>query len=682
MNDQLNTTNPGINQNVKAYIKTLNDEEQSIIHYFARKYWNITRVEKLSIAKSDYHIAFLKPTKEISHAFNLYREVLLVFSSYDKFEPRSIDAIDSFDVQELRLEEICSFIISKDNNVATKLTTFLKTNQESRIIVPFTYQELTNNGLDDEYVPNKLRQLFYNRDLFGIQDPLKKDLYFFGRKELIHELVNKHLNSENSGIFGLRKTGKTSILYGVERALDRKQSVSLFIDCQTLHLKTWNEALLFIIDSLRTITNVKKTRLSDTELYQKDAMVAQAFSNDILNIYRNNKKRSILLIFDEIEHISYKTSISKEWREGDSFVKFWQILRSTYQTLRKDNVYTYLIAGTNPQCLELPKINQVDNPIFSQFQPLYIPNFTVEQTKEMLQRLGGYTGLIFQDEVIIRIEDDFGGHPLLMRQICSYIHRNVTSNRPVTITKASYEKYRKAYIDDENGFYQYAEMILSVLKDFYPDEYDMLTYLSLDDNVTFNGLANQEKAYIRHLLHFGIIQYDKITDTYYFCIEAIKDYLANKNRYRKLHLSETEKWKEIGERRNAIEPRLRRLVRIQLKASFGELLAVDKIKSALISTDSKNKEIIKRANAFTYKDYFDPAKVNIYLNTLFQAIKASYDSSFRYLFNEDIELFNSKTTILNKYARIDAHAKPISDADFETVRGALTWIENVLDEND
>ena len=175
-----NRTAPGVNKDTNFHF--LNEEEANIVDVFSRKYWYVTRVDRINIAGSNYNTVLIKPTKQISIAFNLYREVVVVFSNYQSFEPRSLDAVDSLNIQELRLEEICYIIISKDEEVCKKITTYLKSNQESRVIIPFTYSELLETK-DDEFIPNRLRQLFYQRDLFDIQDALKTDLYFFGRTD-------------------------------------------------------------------------------------------------------------------------------------------------------------------------------------------------------------------------------------------------------------------------------------------------------------------------------------------------------------------------------------------------------------------------------------------------------------------------------------------------------------------
>jgi hypothetical protein len=169
-------------------------EEKRIIEFLSSKDWFITRTENVHIAQSSYKLLLMKPSPAIVNAFNLHREIVVAFSPYDTFEPRSIDAIEYLDIQELRLEEICSILISKDDNVEQKVSTILKTNQEARVIIPFSYTEILMNMDNQDFLPNKLRKNFYSRDLFAIQDPLKKDLYFFGRRDFIHSLINKHLN--------------------------------------------------------------------------------------------------------------------------------------------------------------------------------------------------------------------------------------------------------------------------------------------------------------------------------------------------------------------------------------------------------------------------------------------------------------------------------------------------------
>lgn len=661
----------GINSSVRLDI--LLCEEKRIVERLSRQYWYVTRVQEVHIGESLFRVALIKPTTLITQKFNLVREVVVIFSSYERFEPRAFDVLSELNIQELRLEEICSIIISKDNNISQSISNILKSNQESRIFVPFSYAELDVDVESfDDYFLDKMRKCFYSRDLFGIQDPLKQELYFFGRRELIQELVNKNLCGENSGIFGLRKTGKTSILYGVERALSKKNTISTFVDCQTLHNKPWNLALQYIISNIAKNCEVKKRVYeANYRKYELEESASDAFYEDLNNIMAYIKTINVLLIFDEVENITFGTSVTETWSTGYSFIKFWQTIRSAYQRLNRKNKFTYLIAGTNPRCVEVATIMSTDNPIFHQFAPIYIAPFDHAITKDMLDRLGGYMGIKFSPEVYTHIVEDFGGHPLLMRQVCSYIHRQYHGARPFVVDKSEYEIYKQQFYKDQAGFTQYANMILEVLSKWYPDEYQMLEMLAVDDIESFKFFS-EDSNYIIHLRNYGIIAQDR--NGFHFKIEALQEYLRKKNRYKRPLKAPEDKEQEIQIRRSAIEKKLRNLVRRQLKSLLGEDLA----KKEMIRAIYSSKEINKWINS-TYKDFFDPLKHNITLNKLFTVIKNNYDK-FEKLFNVNQAIFDSKSTLFNSFRKVDAHSAQMSDADFETFRGIASWFEGILED--
>lgn len=671
MNKLANKTYPGINPSAK--MELLNDEEFHVVNSFAKKYWYVTRLERKQLNNSVYHVAFLKPVDYITQNFSLNREVVLILTSYDTFEARTLDVFDDLDVQALRLEEICCFIASNDYNIETAISNLLKNNNESRIIIPFTYSELINPK-DDEVITNKMRQHFFTRDLFGIQNALKKELYFFGRRDLIQELVNKHENGENAGIFGLRKTGKTSILYGVIRTLKRKNTLPVFIDCQTLHNLPWNLALRYLLVKIVQEGQLKHSIIEkDDERYAIESDASLAFEDDLISILQLHLKKNLLLIFDEIENITFDTSITASWKTGESFIKFWQTIRSLSQNQKTKHQFTFLIAGTNPRCIEEPSINRTDNPIFSLFQPQYIEPFNFDQTYEMVDRLGGYMGIHFEKEVVALLNVDLGGHPLLIRQMCSYIHRSLNVVRPQVINKVQYENFKDGFYSDQSGFSVYAKMILQVLSEWYPDEYQMLVWLAVGDNHNFNE-CSQETEYIKHLKSYRVIGEDPISHQFYFKIEALKNYLASKNKYQRPLLTDEDREKEILERRSSIERKLRKLLKRQLKSSFGE----DRAKEEMIRVIYGPHEIGHKSNQ-PYVDFFDSSKHELYLKTLFDVISRNYEI-FQNLFNASKEEFDSKSKLLNKYRRTDAHSKKISDSDFQTFRGIALWFEDILSE--
>jgi len=492
-------------------------------------------------------------------------------------------------------------------------------------------------------------------------------LYFFGRTDLVHKLVNRHRSSENSGLFGLRKTGKTSIIFGIRRVIEANRGVSVFIDCQnpSFHRKRWFAALRYVIEELKSQNEVS-VAVGDESKYSED-YASTAFEKDLIKIYKRLKKKTILIIFDEIEQITPEISASEHWKTGSDFIFLWQTLRSIFQ--KHDQLFTYLIAGTNPKCIEIDRMNGVDNPIFSQLPYEYIPSFDVPQTREMVRKLGRIMGLQFDETIYGRLTDDFGGHPFLIRNVCSAINKLVSEERPVRIDKSTYERGVQRFNEQYSN---YIEMILTVLKEYYNDEYEMLKFLALGDIETFNEFAKLSKEYTNHLLGYGVL--DRNKNIFTFKIESVKLFLTEANKYKKVNLSQQKMLAEISERRNSMEPKLREIVRKGLRQQYGESEAKKKV------LDIFGGSRISKYSSYSYKDVFDPRKAEIYFEDIRKIIEKEW-SVFEHLFGRNKESFSTAMKEVNKY-RADAHAKSLTKEEMDCFRVFVTRLENYISEQD
>ena len=385
MSNQKSRVSPGINPQVT--LDHFKEDERKIIHRISLDWYVTNSGYELQLGPSSiYRYILVKPTDIFKEMFNLEREIVVIFSPYETFEPRTLDAITAAANrhQKLRIERICSAAVSRDEEIETKLAELLKNDQEAQIVVPFTYGELLGKP-DDFFFRNRFKKHFYSRDLFASEAPLKKDLYFFGRTDLVHSIVNRHRSNQVSGLFGLRKTGKTSVIFGIQRALERVDGKSTFVDCQNpaFHRSRWNKALYYVLNEIRTQNKVE-IRLGNQESYNEEN-APLLFEKYISRMSRDLGEKNILLIFDEVENITPNVSPSDHWREGRDFVFFWQTLRSLFQKLQ--GVFSYLIVGTNPLCVEMARVAGSDNPIYGQIPLEYIPRFDVPQTREMVRRL-------------------------------------------------------------------------------------------------------------------------------------------------------------------------------------------------------------------------------------------------------------------------------------------------------
>jgi hypothetical protein len=178
----------------------------------------------------------------------------------------------------------------------------------------------------------------------------------------------------------------------------------------------------------------------------------------------NTAGRDVLLIFDEIENISPQTAASPHWKSAGDTVLFWQTLRAYFQTPRNHKI-TFCFVGTNPHLFELPKIGDVDNPVYLFAPKTFIPMLSLPETAEMISRLGYFMGLDFSPTVIAHVQQRFGGHPFFIRQLCSQVHKRTPLNRPrevsIAVCRQAEQESRRRHPALHERNTRYPQIVLS-----------------------------------------------------------------------------------------------------------------------------------------------------------------------------------------------------------------------------
>lgn len=646
----------------------INQNEQSLIRKFGLVWW-ITFAKRDTYKKSNYTYAFATPTDELSRDFHLSREVLILFPEVGAFVPRTLDFIDKILLEhQNRLDKLCVIIVSTDSEIKNKLGEIVKQDRSARIIIPYTYLELqkTHGGFGIEtFIIRRLKEYFYTRDLFENASPLKTDAYFFGRVEIIQSLYGKYKSGENGCLFGLRRIGKTSTLYAVMRNTTLRDEPAVYIDCSdtSVHRKRWYEVLYEISNKIiKRYELIEKIKFHDITEYD-DKNASKCFDEDLSAVFEILGQKRILIILDEIEHISAHTSASDHWSKENDFLYFWQSIRSVFQN--KPWLFSFLISGVNPKPIEMPTVNGIDNPIYRFLTPSYLPFFTVSEVKEMISSIGSYMGLFFEEELYTYLTDDFGGHPFLIRQVCSNINKSVSNHRPYRYSKFRYESEREKLV---KSIQDYVGLVVNVLRERYPDEYNMLEYLAQGNSRTFDELVSLSSELIEHLDGYGVICEDN--GRYYFRIKTIENYIRERATVAKVLTTREEKWSEISAQRNGLETKLRKLIKHTLKLRFGQNKAKSIFLEIIGSADRKDK-----LSNVSYDDLFESG---IYFDELRKLIIKNWDE-FGQVFKKDKEHFNLYMEYVNKH-RIDAHANELDDETLGILLISLEWLTKRVNE--
>lgn len=659
----LGKVTPGIHPAAEtAVIEHFSQMQRTIVDRWKAE-WYVTRAGEINVGNSPYQFFIVKPTINYQESLGILKEIVVVLSNYDNFEARTLEAYDAvlkLVHQDTRIEKICYVLISQFDNIQTSLREFLS-NQESQVVVPFTYSDFDASNYDAHTIRNRFRDCFHSRDLFDFSDPLKKDFYFFGRSDLVMEIISRHRSHLNTGVFGLRKSGKTSIIYDVLRKLPNSETMGVFIDCQnpSFNMRRWNNALYYTVKLVADSANVILDGFTEDKFTITDA--GDLFLHYI-RVIHNATKKTILLLFDEIEKITFGKSPAPHWHDELDFVHFWEAIRSSFQG-SSNNLFTYCILGTNPKCIEDPTILGADNPICNAFTPQYIPGFHVEQTREMVRKLGRLMGMKFETEVFTHLNEEYGGHPFLIRQVCSELAKEYTV-RPVTIDRIKYNNGKSRFRKGPDRF----DMLLDVLKEFYPDEYEMLLLLAKEDMENFNFYAASDPNYTKHLLGYGIIR--ELDGTYDFKIDSIKAYLLAKFTKLELAKSPEEKWESLCVARNKIENSMRIMVRDILRTAHAP---VGNAKAYIVKKIYADKP---KYSTYSYNDLFDSKISTIFLKNLQTLICADWVYFSDYF--EPQDYFCRAMDILNHEGRFDAHASIPSDEEMDIVASAVSLIQNGL----
>lgn len=459
-------------------------------------------------------IYFIKPKNHISQTFGFEQELLFALSDYPSPEARLVQAVEHI-IQKLpakgRVDQTAVIIVSAAPNIEDWLNQYSGQNPQTRTYVGLHKADLLCSN-DSWFLRNKLSSQLFSRDLFDYTLPLDSDLFFFGRQAIVAEHVDAIRRSENRGIFGLRKTGKTSILFKIMRQCSENGIVAKYYDCKLPSIyQSRGDALLE-----RICVDLENAFSLRSQAWRKEVHSADKFMKLVEFLPKTTK---FCLIFDEVENIAVASKLAEHWR--DDFVPFWQTIWSVQSQLRR---FSFLVAGVNAAVTEKDKIGGVQNPMFGIVKPRYLMGFEREEVYSLLNVFGKRMGLRFNDEFVEYIHDRYGGHPLLIRMICSQIHNGfsvASAKRPISVSRESIEADLPSR-EEEIQFY--CGHITSELKEFYPEEYEMLEFLATDNVVDFNDLAAEEN-FVRHLKSYGLVD---LSTRYMprFKIPVIKGYIA------------------------------------------------------------------------------------------------------------------------------------------------------------
>jgi hypothetical protein len=613
---------------------------------------------------------FLKPSADVEQLFGLSTEIVMAYSPYSSIQARTLMLVQKAlndTPDSMRVDPLILLLVSPASDLEEETRKIMTDTRQSRIIIPFQQSECLREDRST-FVRQRLQRYLFNNDLFDVTQPISSDLYFFGRRSLVVELRESVRSGDNIGLFGLRKTGKTSVLLRLKRTLDhdgRGKLCYLDLQDQALYRLRWWQ----LLDKMRAELAGGSASIAGSE-----ETSAALFRDSVALLGKKHPNRKVIFALDEIEHITPKLSMKEHWHSD--FLDLWKTLRAVQNTNRN---ITFIVAGVNATCVETSTFSGHDNPLFSMVKIRYMPPFDAAEIGTMTRTLGRLMGLNFTEHANTYLLNSFGGHPLLIRLACSWAHKNLDkAERPVEITS---ELFAQHQTECHSHLWPWGDHVLGMLKQWYPNEHHMLHCLAKGKLEEYQEYADEMPQTVEHLKAYRLIGGNPARLTIPFLIQYLKGNKSGMKAADAVKGAEApdvipnEDLLEVSRLRNRLEPKLRRFIKRVLKSYYGPDKWITPV-LAVVPTAERDKLAGVDRNVILNE--------RLFLLNLLGVMQANWEQfkGLEATVPAKRVTKNNVSTILDfvNSHREDAHAKPISPADLATLKIAVGALEAAIDE--
>ena len=376
-------------------------------------------------------------------------------------------------------------------------------------IIPLDDAFFQNRDEPIQSIQRVLSHYLGQRDLYDSTQPVS-GRRFFGRERLLVQLGDALHRGRFLGIYGLRKIGKTSLVYQLRDEQLRDDAVA-YVDLQAsptlrtrncdalywevecaLHgrLSAANHPLanLFRLGKVERFSSLPEGGTKAPVIFAEDL---RAFLDAVVANQAGGIGRVVILL-DELEQI-----LPVAGQGGISgYLEFFALLRGLSQTERYQGALSCVVVAANAAISERGYWHGRENPVYALFAPFFIPPLPEGECDEMICSLGKGMSVYWEPEATSAVFSETCGHPFLTRTLCSYIAR-IQSKRPLRVTRRMVHEHIPPFIRDQGNL---MEQITELVKTHFPEEAKVLERIALGESPDD---ATDET--FRHLLSYHLV---------------------------------------------------------------------------------------------------------------------------------------------------------------------------------
>lgn len=357
-----------------------------------------------------------------------------------------------------------------------------------------------------------LGQYLGSRDLYSSTQPVS-GRRFFGRDRLLRQLTDEVSRGEFLGLYGLRKMGKTSLIYQFRDQRLVSEAVA-YVDLQASHIENTKncnplyyelERDLYVRLRSRSIRHAELLRLGKIERYsdlgeqaERASLIFVEDMKSFLNALSKDEVpgvRRLVIVLDELEKILPLAGQSRI----DGYLEFFGLLRGLAQTERYRGLISSVVVAANASISERGYWEGRENPVFALYKPVFLTPLSEVECEEMILTLGKGMSVYWEPEAIHTVFQETGGHPFLTRSLCSRIARQHPI-RPLTVSSKMVMEQIRPFIRDEGTK---LSQITELLHNNFPEEEQFLVQIALNEHP-----ADLPDEHVSHLLHYHLVATD------------------------------------------------------------------------------------------------------------------------------------------------------------------------------
>lgn len=326
---------------------------------------------------------------------------------------------------------------------------------------------------------------------------------FFGRHSTLRALTTELRSGRVTGVFGLRKTGKTSLLNELGRLFvlgDPEKCIYVLQDLEVLPSAPAEKIPQLVSDvanQLRTAFSrqgIRTYELSQITGSSSTGELRQAISASLKRGLGGDKQ--VVLALDEIESL-----VGSDPGDQDSLSavpEFFGALRALVQENPNFNV---VISGITTAPISMPTLFGRENPLFAWAKPTFLSGISGSESDRMIQALGSRMAARWTQPALQRVYSLAGGQVFLTRSLAGFVASQLTeviAEREISeeLVNQNYAHWRRTAVALVDG-------MIDSLNRFYPDELAVLQ-IGLEQG-SFRELEDDYSGELANLINLGVL---------------------------------------------------------------------------------------------------------------------------------------------------------------------------------